>query len=301
MGWQKRGSGRCYDSKSGVGTVIGNFTGKICAYGIRSKCCRKCDYHSVKGNGIPDHNCYRNWGGSSKAMEPDVGGELVKEIEKENIEVETIIMDDDCTTMSRIRKELSHNVVKWSDQNHTVKHLGKSLYALQKKHKILSSMVIKHIQKCFNYALAQNKENVSNFTTALKQLVPHLFGDHDLCGDWCGHRKNPDTYKGLPYGKPLCGETLRSDLDEVINIFIQNAEKIAPGGSTKDVESFNNMISSKAQKRTHYSGSESLFMRTSCAVAQKNEGCSYVNEINSRSGLSPGRAYQKHAEQELSP
>ena len=37
MGWQKRGSGQAYDSKSGVGTVIENRTGKICAYGIRSK------------------------------------------------------------------------------------------------------------------------------------------------------------------------------------------------------------------------------------------------------------------------
>ena len=62
-------------------------------------------------------------------------GELVKEIDIHNIDVGTIIMDDDCTTMSRIRKELSHNVEKWTDQNHTVKPLGNSLYALQKKHK----------------------------------------------------------------------------------------------------------------------------------------------------------------------
>lgn len=126
MGWQKRGSGRCYDSKSGVGTLIGNMSGKICAYGVRSKCCRTCDYHSARGSEIPDHMCYKNWGGSSKAMEPDVGAQLVKEVEKENIRVGTLIMDDDCTTMARIRKELSHEVEKWSDQNHTVKHLGNS-------------------------------------------------------------------------------------------------------------------------------------------------------------------------------
>lgn len=91
-------------------------------------------------------------------MEPDVGGELVKSIEKQGVDVGVIIMDDDTTTMARIRQELDHDIVKWSDINHTTKHLGNSLYALQKKHKPLSTSVIKWFQKCFNYALAQNKE-----------------------------------------------------------------------------------------------------------------------------------------------
>ncbi|VDI58961.1 Hypothetical predicted protein [Mytilus galloprovincialis] len=40
MGWQKRGSGRKYDSKSGVGTLIGDQTGKVVGRGIRSSDCR---------------------------------------------------------------------------------------------------------------------------------------------------------------------------------------------------------------------------------------------------------------------
>ena len=72
MGWQKRGAGRAYDSKSGVGTLIGNRTGKICAFGVRSKDCRMCSYHMSKGDAPPEHDCSENWNGSSKAMEPDV-------------------------------------------------------------------------------------------------------------------------------------------------------------------------------------------------------------------------------------
>ena len=83
-------------------------------------------------------------------MQPDVAGDLVQEIEMKNVDVGVLIMDDDCTTLARVRKDLSHPVEKWSDQNHTVKHIGNSLYLLQKKHKVLSVMVIKHIQKCFN-------------------------------------------------------------------------------------------------------------------------------------------------------
>ena len=90
-------------------------------------------------------------------MEADVGGELVEEFEKENVNVSVMIMNDDCTTLARIRQELSHSVEKLSDQNHTVKHLGNSLYSLQKKHKVLSTKVIKHVQKCLTMLLHKIK------------------------------------------------------------------------------------------------------------------------------------------------
>lgn len=126
MGWQKRGSGRSYDSKSGVGTLIGNNTGKICAFGVRQSDCRICN-RVVDGNkdNILPHNCTKNWSGSAKAMEPDVGIHLIKSVENQGVKVSTIIMDDDTTTMARIRQDLDHTVTKWSDVNHTTKHLTK--------------------------------------------------------------------------------------------------------------------------------------------------------------------------------
>ena len=80
MGWQKRGSGRAYNSKSGVGTFIGNATGKICAYGVRVSGCRTCTKWERLGKEPPSHKCYKNWTGSSKAMEPDVGAEVVSSV-----------------------------------------------------------------------------------------------------------------------------------------------------------------------------------------------------------------------------
>ena len=91
---------------------------------------------------------------------PDVGGELVKTVEAQGVDVDVIIMDDDATTMARIRKDMNHNISKWSDINHTSKHFGNSLYSLQKKHKSLTTPIIKWFQKCFKYAIAQNKGNV---------------------------------------------------------------------------------------------------------------------------------------------
>lgn len=298
MGWQKRGSGRAYDSKSGVGTLIGNRTGKICGYGIRSKDCRKCTFHTNKGNVPPPHSCHRNWNGSSKAMEPDVAVETVQQVEKENVEVGVLIMDDDATTIAKIRQTVPHSVTKWSDLNHTRKHLGNSLYNLQKKHKCLTPKVIQFLQKCFSYAVAQNKGNTQGLEMSLNQIIPHVFGDHQTCDKrWCGYMMNAETYKhkSLPYGRDLHGDELRADLTSVFHIFVSNAEKIAPGGSTKDVESFNNIVASKAPKRCHYSASSSLKNRVNCAVAEKNIGSHYITQVNKSIGLSPGNVYAKHA------
>ena len=91
----------------------------------------------------------------------------------------------------------------------------------------------------------------------------------------------------------MTGEVLRNDLEAIFQVVASNSDKIAPGGSTKDVESFNNMIASKAPKRCHYSSSSSLKNRVGCAVAHKNLGNGYVNKVNT--DVAPGRIYALHA------
>lgn len=298
MGWQKRGSGRAYDSKSGVGTLIGNKTGKICAYGVKTKDCRMCNFHMNKGKVPPEHKCQKNWSGSSKAMEPSVAVDVIKEVEQQNVQVSVLIMDDDATTMARIKENIAHPITKWSDLNHTKKHLGNSLYSLQKKHKSFSNKCVQFIQKCFSYAVIQNKNQPEKLKSALCQIVPHAFGDHSNCDSWCGYLSNPETYKhkSLPHGKDLCGKDLQEDLNNILSVFVNNVEKIAPAASTKDVESFNNMIASKAPKRIHFAASSSLQNRVNCAVAEKNIGSNYVNQVNTSVGVSPGSIFKKYAE-----
>ena len=292
MGWQKRGSGRTYNSKSGVGTLIGNNTGKIVGYGVRLSDCRMCG--KEKATHV-EHKCAKNWDGSAKAMESDVGVELIHSVEEKGANVATIIMDDDTTTMAKIRREIDHPVEKWSDSNHTTKHLTNSLYSLQKKHKCLTTSVIGYFKKCFNFALAQTKGNAEAYKSRVEQIVPHAFGEHDSCGDWCGYKKNPTTYKHSTLTKDMEGGVLREDLEIVFKSFSQNASKIAPGGSTKEVESFNSMVATKAPKRCHFSASGNLLSRVGCAVAQKNMGNSYMNAVNEKLGLSPGRVYEEEA------
>ena len=292
MCWQKRGSGRSYDSLSGVGTMIGEKTGKICGYQVKSKHCRVCDSAKANGRETPAHDCSCNFEGSAKAMEPAAAVDIAKKIEQQGVLVSTLIMDNDATTIARLRQELDHSITKWSDVMHTKKYLQSALFAMQKTQKSLTGDIIKALLRWFGYAIAQNKGDIDGYTKAVKQIVPHAFGEHDGCSDykWCEYRKDPENFKHktFPNGKDLSGEALRYALTAVFDVFVNNAERIAPAGTTREVESFNNMIKQKATKHVHYGGSQSLRTRVEASVAQKNLGNKYLTPVNTNMGLSPG-------------
>ena len=65
-----------------------------------------------------------------------------------------------------------------------------------------------------------------------------------------------------------------------MNIYINNADKLAPLGSSQANEALNNTIGSKAPKIRHYASSESNDYRVACAVSQKNIGHSYVAQVS---------------------
>ena len=121
MGWQRRSSGRNYNSMSGHGSIFAN--GSLVAFGVRTTTCRICEVAAKNKKSPPIHDCRRNWDGSSKAMEADVAVELFKNLKDNNSLVKNIIMDDDTTTIHHLRSEISHGLVKLSDTNHSKKIL----------------------------------------------------------------------------------------------------------------------------------------------------------------------------------
>ncbi|XP_069102468.1 uncharacterized protein [Argopecten irradians] len=121
-GWQKRGSGRSYDSLSGHCSMIGKYTGKITDYQIRSKTCRVCSNATSKNLSIPDHDYRQNWDGSAKAMEQDMIIEMVTNCHNKGFSTKSIIADDDSTTIVRLRRHVNVNIRKVSDKNHVKKN-----------------------------------------------------------------------------------------------------------------------------------------------------------------------------------
>ncbi len=71
-GWSKRSHKHSYNAKSGVAVVIGNVTKKHLYLGVRNKYCSICTVAANKGIPPKEHHCFKNWDGSSCAMETDM-------------------------------------------------------------------------------------------------------------------------------------------------------------------------------------------------------------------------------------
>ncbi|CAC5416320.1 unnamed protein product [Mytilus coruscus] len=96
----------------------------------------------------------------------------------------------------------------------------------------------------------ENKNNETKLGETLTAIVPHSFGN------WCNKSIENNLHKYLPHGKRLTDDALRQDVQIIFDTVANNAERLAPAGSTKDVESTNNIYASKAPKRFCFSKSE---------------------------------------------
>ncbi|XP_056006937.1 DNA polymerase III PolC-type-like [Ostrea edulis] len=288
--WQKRGTGRSYNSLTGHASLIGEKTKKCLGYSVKSKKCRICDSAKQKNVPVRKHNCSRNWSGSAKAMEPAMACEMVQNIMDQGEKMETLVMDNDSTTIARLRTTVDPDIKKKADSNHTKKGFTGSLVEMSSIHKVLKNVKVRtHIERCFMYCVRQAAENSEKLASDLKKIVPHLYGDHSTCGTWCKSESTDYKPKNLPYGKPLTSEPLRLDLEKLFQKYAGKASELVSMGSTQVNENFNHMVSSKAPKRLFYGGSDSLQNRVSATVCQKNEGYSYIAEVNKRLSMSPGR------------
>ena len=69
MGCQNRSSGRRYDSSSGHAFIIGARSKGIIIMVLYSKAYRKCNSSENRGEESEEHECPKNFEGSSKSME----------------------------------------------------------------------------------------------------------------------------------------------------------------------------------------------------------------------------------------
>ncbi|KAE8746819.1 hypothetical protein FOCC_FOCC006456 [Frankliniella occidentalis] len=247
----------------------------------------------ARGPEKSDHDFRRIWSRSSKAMEPDMAVELVannKLLKLQNCYIGVIIGDDNASYVYAIQRASPFPVEKWSDISHIQRNLSNALYSLK-----LQDQVMKYISVNFATVLEQNRGEVEATAAALRNIVPHCFGDHTNCTnvgteDWCRYHKDPLNYKHsvLPQGKPLSNPVLKTTLSNLMERYAKGAQKIAPGGSSQANESFNNMVCTKAPKYKYYGGSESFDFRVASAVLQKNEGTKYVQDTMKKLCLSPG-------------
>ena len=292
-GWQKQG--RAHNSRTGQGTMVGLETGKCIDYATKNTYCRNCVEAGKMGVNPKPHDCRVNHAGSAKAMEASIAVELCQ---KEKYKV--LIGDDDSTVISRVRSEVDVNLEKWSDINHATCTLAKALYEGKGKdfganNDRINDQIIEHIKTCFSYAVYQNKNNPIGIMKGIGAIVPHSFGDHSNCGDWCKYSTDPDSYQHstLPGGRDLQGDGLKQFLNDVLQPFAREevAKKLAPLGSTQRNECINSVIGSKNPKKRFYGGSASSDFRVAAAVAQFNDGPGYLEAVEENMGSAVGETF----------
>ena len=90
----------------------------------------------------------------------------------------------------------------------------------------------------------------------------------------------------MPYGRDLCGEALKKDLNRVFEKHAENADAPSRKRSTYANESFNLVAESRPPKMHHYSKSECLDFRTGSPYCQKSIAQAYMTDVNTAIGSS---------------
>ena len=72
VGWSKRSHKYFYNAKSNVGVIFGAAPKKLLFIEVRNRYCSVCAVSEHHNLPTPSHRCFKNWSGSSCAMEADI-------------------------------------------------------------------------------------------------------------------------------------------------------------------------------------------------------------------------------------
>jgi hypothetical protein len=99
MSWNHR----CFNSPSGavhlIGANNGNLLGTVCL----SKLCAKCDLAEKKCTEPREHNCPKNYDGTSKAMDAVASVQLVINLHSKGYALNKLVMDDDSSMQAVLK------------------------------------------------------------------------------------------------------------------------------------------------------------------------------------------------------
>ncbi|PRP74896.1 hypothetical protein PROFUN_15923 [Planoprotostelium fungivorum] len=283
--WSKRSHMHHGSASAGTGVVIGQKSHKVILHGVR---CKECDICRVgeekvaKGvwKKVKDHYCSRNWHQSAKAMEADIAVQCFLEASDHGMIISTLIGDEDSSVQKHLRdlEDVIEPIEKLSDFTHIKRNFGSQLYGLlasfkgikMERGKAFNPDKIKRIQSAFRMAVKQNVGDWEGLQRNLRTIVPHYYGEHTHCGEWCKGRGNPQWQSILNH------TGLRSQLNSIIKTFAcdVNARKIAHMSSSQQNETFNSVLRHYSPKDTNKGRSVAYTSCVDLAIIHFNEGSS---------------------------
>ena len=196
-GWSKRTHKHTYNALSAVGVIFGKRTGKLLHLGVRNKYCSIC-----KQDPTEEHDCYKNWSGSSSSMETDIILEGFLAAEKEHgVRYINFVGDGDSSVYPTLVSSVpgwGYSIKKQECANHALKCYRASLEQLIKdkpsykgKHKLTENMRQKLTKAARCAIIMRSKESDKQKAAALlrEDILNgplHCFGSHHKCkSDYC--------------------------------------------------------------------------------------------------------------------
>lgn len=173
--------------------IVGSESRKILFIGVRNKYCIVCA-RAYNNNIEPKpHTCFRNWSGSSSAMEADIVVEgfcLAEQVHK--VRYKYFIADGDSSVYARIvqRVPYGREVHKLECMNHATKNYGKALHKIRSDTKVNVEvrkwLTVSNIKKLQNIAQKSiyHCETSHELKEHLKIGPLHVFGNHNHCKDY---------------------------------------------------------------------------------------------------------------------
>ena len=295
MGWQMRSSGRKYASNSGHGFIVGGLTKQVIGMVVYSKLCRVCLEAEKKKVPPAEHDCQKNFEGSSKSMEASAILKLVTDAHKKRRFIVHVIISDDDSTMQahlthpRLKKnnkpyadskgKLSTRIpapMFLADPTHRVKCVAKAIYALVSLKGGAGCGCTKgtalRMKINWGYMLKQNREKtLADMKRACKAPVEHMFNNHEFCSSqWCMKLRAKEEKKTYveKEGEFHCKEKEKG----LYNLILKSVSKYQQDNrlleslhpfDTQTNEAINNQIAYVVPKNKTFSASDSLLNRIS--------------------------------------
>ena len=198
-GWSKRSHKHSYNAKSGVAVIFGLHTKRLLFLGVRNKYCSVCAVAEHRGKQAPHHICYRNWSGSSCAMESDIVAQGFQLSEATHgIRYLKLVGDGDSSVMATIHQSVPYGtyVEKIECANHAVKCYRSRLEELARDNPQyrgkggLTKRAIQRLTVGARIAIRMHSKtrNVQQLRHDLRNGPAHVFGDHTSCNpQFCKH------------------------------------------------------------------------------------------------------------------
>ncbi|KAB0790406.1 hypothetical protein PPYR_15226, partial [Photinus pyralis] len=279
-GWSKRSYGHNFNAASGVGVIIGQLSKKVLYMGVRNKFCIICTKAENKGIASTKHVCFKNWEGSSSAMEADIIVEgFCQSLKQHGLKYKKFIADGDSSVFAKIQENVPYGkeVFKIECTNHVIKNYGKRLHKMKtdtrsvslSARKLLKADKIKDLQSIAQKAIFDNAQgDIGSLIEDLGNGPLHTFGQHSHCKDYYCTKVGEETLEI----KAATSSGLLRLVQGALNMVIRKAHSLIDNETNNRAELFMNIVSRFTMgKRLNLTQRSSYNIRADLSSMRYNE------------------------------